>query len=140
MWGLSLPWHKVLNAVVAELSIYKWKNQRIKEDVSILCYSEVCAYALIRRKQKVLSDECLGVKLRVIENWCVLYDSLTYMFIYKLNYTLDLLLFFSLTFLYFGIKYFLTRWQQPLWIFSVRVLEWFQLQNEICSIPVTSLL
>ena len=28
MWGQSLPWHKVLNAVVAELSIYKWKSQR----------------------------------------------------------------------------------------------------------------
>ena len=26
MWGWSLPWHKVLNAVVAELSIYKLKR------------------------------------------------------------------------------------------------------------------
>ena len=37
MWGQSLPWHKVLNAVVAELSIYI--SERIKEDVWILCYS-----------------------------------------------------------------------------------------------------
>ena len=43
MWGQSLPWHKVLNAVV----------------------------------EKVLSDERLGAKLRVTENRCVLFDSLT---------------------------------------------------------------
>ena len=28
MWGWSVPWQKVLNAVVAELSIHKLKNQR----------------------------------------------------------------------------------------------------------------
>ena len=32
----SLPWHKVLNAVVAELGI----SEGIKQDASILCYSE----------------------------------------------------------------------------------------------------
>ena len=37
MWGKSLPWHNVPNAVVAELSIHKL---RIKEDASILCDSE----------------------------------------------------------------------------------------------------
>ena len=34
MWGWSQPWHKVLNAVVEELSIYI--SERIKEDTSIL--------------------------------------------------------------------------------------------------------
>ena len=34
--GESLPWHKVLNAVVAELGI----SEGIKQDASILCYSE----------------------------------------------------------------------------------------------------
>ena len=41
MWGQSLPWDKVLNAVVAELSIHKLT---------------------------VLSDERLGAKLRVRES------------------------------------------------------------------------
>ena len=31
---------------------------------------------------KVLSDERLGAKLRVIENRCVLFNSLTYVYIY----------------------------------------------------------
>ena len=30
---------------------------------------------------KVLSDECLGAKLRVIENRCVLFNSLTYVYL-----------------------------------------------------------
>ena len=34
--GQSLTWHKVLNAVVAELGI----SEGIKQDASILCYSE----------------------------------------------------------------------------------------------------
>ena len=38
MWGQILPWHKVINAVVAELGIYI--SKRVKEDASILCYSE----------------------------------------------------------------------------------------------------
>ena len=29
---------------------------------------------------KVLSDERLGAKLRVTENWCVLFDSFTYIY------------------------------------------------------------
>ena len=32
MWRLSLPWHKVLNAVVAELSIHKLKDKRGRID------------------------------------------------------------------------------------------------------------
>ena len=67
MWGQSLPWHKVLNAVV-------YISEGIKEDASILCYSEFCIYSL----NKVLSDERLGAKLRVTENQCVLFDSFTY--------------------------------------------------------------
>ena len=30
---------------------------------------------------KVLSDECLGAKLRVTENRCVLFNSLTYVYL-----------------------------------------------------------
>ena len=58
IWGQSLPWRKVLNAVVAELGIYKLVAQT------------------------VLSDERLGAKLRVTENRCVLFDSFTYIYIY----------------------------------------------------------
>ena len=36
MWGQSLPWHKVLNAVVAELGIYKRRNQRGRIDSLLL--------------------------------------------------------------------------------------------------------
>ena len=36
MLGLSLPWHRVLNAVVAELSVYKRKNQRGRIDSLLL--------------------------------------------------------------------------------------------------------
>ena len=43
MWGQSLPWHKVLNAVVAELSIYKWKNQRGRIDSLLLWVSRLSA-------------------------------------------------------------------------------------------------
>ena len=57
MYGL--PWHKVLNAVVAELSIHKLKNQ-----------------------EKDLSDERFGAKLRVTENRCVVFDFSTYVYIY----------------------------------------------------------
>ena len=32
IWRYGLPWHKVLNAVVAELSIHKLKNQRRRID------------------------------------------------------------------------------------------------------------
>ena len=32
IWRYSRPWHKVLNAVVAELSIYKLENQRGRID------------------------------------------------------------------------------------------------------------
>ena len=38
-WSLRIPWHKVLNAVVAELGIHKL-NDYFKVDASILCYSE----------------------------------------------------------------------------------------------------
>ena len=48
MWGYSLPWHKVFNAVVAEMSIYI--SERIKEDVSILCYSSGSVWWALRRK------------------------------------------------------------------------------------------
>ena len=41
MWGQSLPWHKVLNAVVAELSIYKWRNQRGRIDSLLLWVSRL---------------------------------------------------------------------------------------------------
>ena len=43
MLGLSLPWHKVLNAVVAELSVYKWKNQRGRIDSLLLWVSRQSA-------------------------------------------------------------------------------------------------
>ena len=52
MWTWSLPWRKVLDAVVAELGIHK------------------------------LSDECLGAKLRVTENRCVIFNRSTYVYIY----------------------------------------------------------
>ena len=32
IWRYGLPWHKVLNAVVAEQSIHKLKNQRRRID------------------------------------------------------------------------------------------------------------
>ena len=32
MWGYSLPWHKMLNAVVEELGIHKLKNLRGRID------------------------------------------------------------------------------------------------------------
>ena len=32
IWRYSLPWHKVLSAAVAELSIHKLKNQRRRID------------------------------------------------------------------------------------------------------------
>ena len=48
----------MLNAVVAELSILK-----------------------------VLSDECLGAKLRVTDNQCILFNSLTYVDIHTYIYT-----------------------------------------------------
>ena len=60
MWGQSPPWHKVLNALVAELSIHKLKNSRRRH------------------------DERLGAKLRVTENECVLFNSLTYVYIYNM--------------------------------------------------------
>ena len=59
MWTWSLPWHKVLNAVVAELGIQRKGIQR-----------------------KVLSDERLGAKLRVTENRCVTLNRSTYVYIY----------------------------------------------------------
>ena len=48
---------------------------RIKEDTLILCdwVSHLSTY----HKRKVLSHERLGAKLRVTENWCVLFNSLT---------------------------------------------------------------
>ena len=70
MWGQSLPWHKVLNAVVAELSIYKWRNQRGRIDSLLLWVSRL--------------NERLSAKLRVAENRCVLFDSFTYIYIYVL--------------------------------------------------------
>ena len=56
----------MLNAVVAELSIHKLKNERGR----------------INSLRKVLSDEHLGAKLRVTENRCVLFNSLTYVYRY----------------------------------------------------------
>ena len=70
MWGQSLPWHKVLNAVVAELSIYKWRNQRGRIDSLLPWVSRL--------------NERLSAKLRVTENRCVLFNSFTYIYIYVL--------------------------------------------------------
>ena len=52
---------------------------RIKEDTLILCdwVSHLSTY----HKRKVLSHERLGAKLRVTENWCVLFNSLTYVYL-----------------------------------------------------------
>ena len=61
----------MLNAVVAELGIYK-------------------VYIYIRQNfLKVLSDERLGAKLRVTENRCVLFDSFTYIYIYLFGKKID---------------------------------------------------
>ena len=37
IWRYGLPWHKVLNALVAELNIHKLKNQRRCIDSLYLC-------------------------------------------------------------------------------------------------------
>ena len=58
MWRQSLPWHKVLNAVVAEISIHKLKD--------------------LPQRSLDRTDERLGTKLRVTENRCVLFNPSTY--------------------------------------------------------------
>ena len=45
MWRYGLPWHKMLNAAVAEQSIHKLKNQRRRIDSN----SEFRAEALVRQ-------------------------------------------------------------------------------------------
>ena len=45
----------------------------------ILC--DWVSHLSARHKRKVLSDERLGAKLRVTENWCVVFNSLTYVYL-----------------------------------------------------------
>ena len=54
--------------------IVKYNEERKKLDSYIYIYINIYIY------RKVLSDERLGVKLRVTENQCVLFDSLTYIY------------------------------------------------------------
>ena len=57
--------------MVAELSIHKIKRIKEKEERK-----------RIKKKNKVLSAERLGTKLRVTENRCVLFNSLSHAYIY----------------------------------------------------------
>ena len=66
--------------MVAELSIYKWENQRGSIDSLLLWVSHLSTHqtTFSEKREKVLSDEHLVAKLRVTENWCVPFDSLSH--------------------------------------------------------------
>ena len=63
---ICLPWHKALNAVVAELSICKWKNQRRCIASLLLWVSHLSACQT--ELSSVLSDEHLELNLTSM-NW-----------------------------------------------------------------------
>ena len=65
--------------IYIHIYIYTYISKWIKDDASILCDSEFRAKAFVR--QKVRSDERLDAKLRVTENRCVLFNSLTYVYL-----------------------------------------------------------
>ena len=56
---------------------WQFENMRVLK-FSGICFHNIC---LSLKKKKVLSDERLGAKLRVTENRCVLFNSLTYVYL-----------------------------------------------------------
>ena len=79
-WTLYFTVINIYIYMVAELSIYKWENQRGRIDSLLLWVSHLSTHqtTFSEKREKVLSDEHLGAKLRVTENWCVPFDSLSH--------------------------------------------------------------
>ena len=63
MWGHSLPWHEVLSAVVAELSIY---------NIQYIIYIYIYIYIIYNIQYIIYIYISENISFRVTENRCVL--------------------------------------------------------------------